>query len=53
MENFVTVRMRGEVRKDYMKKIMKEENDWDHNVKEDAVAGPLDCEAEMMQYQVH
>ena len=25
-----------------MKRIMNEENDWDHNV-EDAVRGPVDC----------
>ena len=26
-----------------MEKIMNEENDWDHNVEEDAVEGPVVC----------
>ena len=30
---------RGEVWKDYMKRIMNEENDWDHNVEGDVVEG--------------
>ena len=30
---------RGEVWKDYMKRIMNEENDWDHNVEGDVVDG--------------
>ena len=33
----------GKVWKDYMKKTMNAENDWDHNVDEDAVKGPIDC----------
>ena len=32
---------RAKVLKDYMEKIMKEENDWDHNVEGDAVEVPL------------
>ena len=31
---------RGKVCRDYVERIMNEENDWDHNVKEDAVEGP-------------
>ena len=34
---------RGKVWKDYMKMIMNEENDRDHNVEGDAVAGPVVC----------
>ena len=33
----------GEVWKNYMEKIMNEENDWDHNVEGDAVEGPAVC----------
>ena len=33
---------RGKVWKDYMEKIMNEENDWDH-VEGDAVEGPVVC----------
>ena len=29
--------------KDYMERIMNEENGWDHNVEGDAVEGPVDC----------
>ena len=31
------------VRKDYMERFMKEENDWDHNVEGDAVEGAVVC----------
>ena len=31
------------VQKDYIKRIMNEENDWDLNVEEDAVGGPVGC----------
>ena len=34
---------RGKVWKDYMERIMNKENDWDHNVEEDAVQGPAVC----------
>ena len=34
---------RGKIWKDYMERIMKEENDWDHNVEGDAVEGPVVC----------
>ena len=34
---------RGKVRKDYMERIMNEENDWDHNVEGDAVEGSVVC----------
>ena len=34
---------RGKVWKDYMERIVNEENDWDHNVAGDAVEGPLVC----------
>ena len=34
---------RGKFWKDYMERIMNEENDWDHNVEEDAVEGPVFC----------
>ena len=33
----------GKVWKDYMERIMNEENDWDHNVEGDAVEGPVVC----------
>ena len=33
---------RGKVWKDYMERILNEENDWDHNV-EDAVEGQVIC----------
>ena len=33
---------RGKVRKDYMKRIMNEENNWDHNVEGNAV-GQVVC----------
>ena len=32
---------RGILTKDYMERIMNEENDWDHNVEGDAVEGPV------------
>ena len=34
---------RGKVWKDYMERIMNEENDWDHNVEGDAVEGRVVC----------
>ena len=34
---------RGKVWKDYVERIMNEENDWDHNVEGDAVDGPVVC----------
>ena len=34
---------RSKVWKDYMERIMNEENDWDHNEKGDAVEGPVVC----------
>ena len=34
---------RGKVWKDYMKRIMNEENDWDYNVEGDAIEGPVVC----------
>ena len=34
---------RGKVWKDYMERIMNEENDWDCNVEVDAVEGPVVC----------
>ena len=34
---------RGNVWKDYMERIMNEENDWDRNVEGDAVEGPVVC----------
>ena len=37
MESCVSVRMRGNVRKDYNKRIMNEENYLDHNVEGNAV----------------
>ena len=36
-------KVRGNVWKDYMERIMKEGNDWDHNVERDAVEGPVVC----------
>ena len=34
---------RDKVRKDYMERIMNEENDWDYNVEGDAVEGSVVC----------
>ena len=34
---------RGKVWKDYVERIMNEENDWDHNVEGDTVEGPEVC----------
>ena len=34
---------RGKVWKNYMERIMNEENDWDRNVEGDAVEGPVVC----------
>ena len=34
---------RGKVWKDYMERIMNEENDWDHNMEGDAVEGLVVC----------
>ena len=34
---------RGKVWKDYMERIMNDENDWDHNVEGDAVEGAVVC----------
>ena len=34
---------RGKVGKDYMERIMSEENDWDHDVEVEAVEGPVVC----------
>ena len=34
---------RGKVWKDYMERIMNEENDWDRNAEGDAVEGPVVC----------
>ena len=36
---------RGRVCKDYMEKIMKQENDLDHNVEEDTLEGKAVCVA--------
>ena len=33
----------GKVWKDYVERIMNEENDWDHYVEGDAVEGPVVC----------
>ena len=38
-----TEKERGKVWKNYIESIMNEENDWDHNVKGDAVEGPVVC----------
>ena len=34
---------RGKVWKDYMERVMNEENDWDHSVEGDAVEGLVVC----------
>ena len=36
-------RERGKVWKDYMERIINDENDWDHNVEENAMKGPVVC----------
>ena len=38
-----SVKERGKVWMDYVKRIMNEENYWDHNVDGDAVGGPVVC----------
>ena len=38
-----SVKERGKVWKDYMERIMNEENNWDHNVEGDALRGPVVC----------
>ena len=43
MKSCVSVIMRGNVWKDYVERIMNEENDWDHNVEGDAAEGPVVC----------
>ena len=43
MESGVSVRRKEVVRKDYMERIMNEENYWDYNVEGDAVESPVDC----------
>ena len=43
MDRCVSVRRRGKVWNDYMERIMTEENDWDHNMEEDAAEGPEGC----------
>ena len=42
-KGFRVVSLRSKVWKEYMEKIMNEENDWDHNVEGDAVEGRADC----------
>ena len=37
------MRRKEVVLKDYMERIMNEENDWDRNVEGDAVEGPVVC----------
>ena len=37
MESYVSLKRKGKVCRDYMEKIMNEENDWHHNVEGDAV----------------
>ena len=39
----ISENQRGKVWKDYMERIMNEENDWDHNVEGDEVEGPTVC----------
>ena len=34
---------RGNVWKNYMERVLSDENDWDHNVEGDAVEGPVIC----------
>ena len=38
-----TEKKRGKVFKDYMKRIMNEENDWDYKVGRNVVEGPVVC----------
>ena len=40
---YISEKERGKVWKDYMERIMSEENDWDHDVVGDAVEGPVVC----------
>ena len=41
MESCFSEKERGKVWKDYMERIMNEENHWDCNVEGDAVEGPV------------
>ena len=43
MKSCVLVRRKEVVLKDYMERIMNEENDWDHNVEGDAVEDQVVC----------
>ena len=43
MESYDSVKRRGKVKKDYMERMMNDENNWDHKVKGDAVEGPGVC----------
>ena len=49
--SWISVRRKELVRKDYMEGIMNEENDWDHNVKRNAVKGLVVsvCREEVLQ----
>ena len=38
---FISEKERGKVWKDYMERIIKEENDLDHNVEGDAIEDPV------------
>ena len=50
MESLFNEKERGKAWKNYMDRIMYEENDWDHNV-EDAVEGPVVVEVERRCYR--
>ena len=41
MESCVTVRRKEVACKGYMKRIMNDKNDWNHNVEGDAIEGPV------------
>ena len=43
MENCVSVRRKEIVSRDYVGRIMSDENDWDRNVEGDAEEGPVVC----------
>ena len=42
MECCLSEKERGEFWKDYMQRVMNEENNWDHNVEGDAVESQVD-----------
>ena len=51
MDSYLTVRISGEIRRNYMEMIMNEEFEWRYNMERDAVDGDVDfvCGDEVVQ----